>query len=562
MKKRLVVLSMVFLIVFATSGSALAKDKRGNQQQLNQSWLQNLNTVQHDKENDNEDNSQQIQVFFFDVPDNHWASKAIKNMRKLGVICGDPDGNFYPERTVTRAEFAKMLVLSLNLPLDQGTVQTFTDIPANFWGYKYIEAAQNYLTGYLNSNGQLSYQPQAPAVREDIIVALVKGLGLGSEQPDYSVLSNFVDADQISNNLKGYVAIAVKHNLVKGSLGLNGQYYLNPQGKLTRAEAAAFLDRIIQNNKVVVGDNQGDKVIIGQQPGTQQAPVLNTATVNGAILTLNYNESLDTNSVPSGSDFSVVVNGTVQAAPAGVTVSGSNVTIVMYQTVPAGSTVTLSYTPGTHPIRDLTGYNASALVNYQVSNGNATSDTTPPTWLQSSVLSVSNLSGTGLTLTWPQATDNVGVTAYRIYENGSLLTTLNGATTTYNVTGLTAGTQYTFQVQAGDAAGNWSTSVSTSVTTTALTDTQAPAWPAGSALTASSVTQNSLTLTWPQATDNVGVTAYRIYENGSLLATVSGSVNSYNVVGLTANTAHTFRVDAGDAAGNWATGPSLNAATI
>ncbi|MFX4262145.1 fibronectin type III domain-containing protein [Pelotomaculum propionicicum] len=186
-------------------------------------------------------------------------------------------------------------------------------------------------------------------------------------------------------------------------------------------------------------------------------------------------------------------------------------------------------------------------------------DTSAPTWPAGSSLTASGVTQNSLTLNWTAATDNKAVTGYRVYRNGSLLTTVTG--TSYNVTDLAAGTSYTFKVEAGDAAGNWSSSgPSANVTTSEAADTSAPTWPAGSSLTASGVTQNSLTLNWTAATDNKAVTGYRVYRNGSLIGSVTGT--SYNVTGLAAGTSYTFKVEAGDAAGNWSSsGPSANVTT-
>jgi parallel beta-helix repeat protein len=92
--------------------------------------------------------------------------------------------------------------------------------------------------------------------------------------------------------------------------------------------------------------------------------------------------------------------------------------------------------------------------NYMVG---APSDTTPPAWPTGSQLAASDITQTSLTLTWTAATDNIGVTAYRIYCNGQQIAEVPGDMLSYQVTDLAPGTQYTFQVQAGDAAGNWST---------------------------------------------------------------------------------------------------------
>jgi chitinase len=67
-------------------------------------------------------------------------------------------------------------------------------------------------------------------------------------------------------------------------------------------------------------------------------------------------------------------------------------------------------------------------------------------------------------LTWNAATDNVGVTGYRVYRNGVLVSTVSG--TSYTDTGLVAGTTYQYRVTAIDAAGNESTPGATTSGTT------------------------------------------------------------------------------------------------
>ncbi|OKJ05649.1 carbohydrate binding domain-containing protein [Kitasatospora sp. CB01950] len=77
-------------------------------------------------------------------------------------------------------------------------------------------------------------------------------------------------------------------------------------------------------------------------------------------------------------------------------------------------------------------------------------------------------------------------------------------------------------------------------------DTQPPTAPTGLVATATAATQVSLS--WGASSDNVGVTGYDVYRNGTPATTVTGT--SATVTGLTASTAYTFTVKAHDAAGN------------
>ena len=85
-----------------------------------------------------------------------------------------------------------------------------------------------------------------------------------------------------------------------------------------------------------------------------------------------------------------------------------------------------------------------------------------------------------------------------------------------------------------------------SFTGTSIPDTEAPTAP--TSLTASNITQISVDLSWTASTDNVGVSGYDIYQDGSLITNVSGT--TYQVIGLSASSAYSFTVRAKDAAGN------------
>lgn len=173
------------------------------------------------------------------------------------------------------------------------------------------------------------------------------------------------------------------------------------------------------------------------------------------------------------------------------------------------------------------------------------SDTTNPTTPTN--LASPSKTATTVSLSWTASTDNVGVTGYDIFKGGVIVGQTTGATS-FTVTGLTANTAYSFTVLAKDAAGNKSTvSTALPVTTTAL-DTQAPSIP-GSLIKSGTETSATVPLSWSASTDNVGVTGYNVYANGTIRAETT-SATSVTVDGLTANTTYVFTVKAKDAAGN------------
>ena len=169
--------------------------------------------------------------------------------------------------------------------------------------------------------------------------------------------------------------------------------------------------------------------------------------------------------------------------------------------------------------------------------GTDTEAPTVPANLQGIALSV-----TSAQLSWTASTDNVGVTGYRIYRNGSAIVT--SATTTYTDNGLTVGNTYSYTVTSFDAAGNESNhSLSVIVNTI---DQQAPTIPLNLQGIALSVT--SARLTWDASSDNVGVKAYRIYRNGVSLGSKTKTI--FYDFGLIAGNTYTYFITAFDAAGN------------
>lgn len=87
-------------------------------------------------------------------------------------------------------------------------------------------------------------------------------------------------------------------------------------------------------------------------------------------------------------------------------------------------------------------------------------------------LSAAAVSTSQINLSWTASTDNVGVTGYRIYRGGNQIATVTSGTT-YQNTGLTASTAYSYTISAYDAAGN-NSAQSSSVSATTLSGVPVP----------------------------------------------------------------------------------------
>ncbi|MDO6809278.1 ThuA domain-containing protein [Zobellia galactanivorans] len=165
-------------------------------------------------------------------------------------------------------------------------------------------------------------------------------------------------------------------------------------------------------------------------------------------------------------------------------------------------------------------------------------------------ISVEALTSSSLKLNWAASTDSVGVVNYRIFQDGKPITLV--VDTHYAITGLDADTEYVYTISALDAAENESpASVPFSVRTEKEEaqeeeDTTAPTVPGS--LTADTIGQVAIDLSWDEASDSVGVSGYKLYMNGEFFATVTQT--RYRVLNLTPGTEYAFSVSAFDVAEN------------
>jgi chitodextrinase len=167
-------------------------------------------------------------------------------------------------------------------------------------------------------------------------------------------------------------------------------------------------------------------------------------------------------------------------------------------------------------------------------------DSTPPT--PPGTPTFSNIAGTSATANWTAATDNVGVSGYDYRLNAGSWVAI-GNVLTRNLTNLVSVTNYTFEVRARDATGNLSSVRSGNFTTL---DSVAPTVPTNPSAASSSST--TATVSWTASTDNVAVTQYKVFRNGSQIGTSTSTGYTDNTV--SGSTAYSYRISARDAANN------------
>ena len=237
MYKKSISILLTLIMVLMVTGSAFA-------------------VVDYGTENRGVERKEYVQMFD-DVPTTHWAFEYISELVERNVLSGYPDGRFRPNNTVSRAEFAKIMVVAAGINADRPEYINnihFEDMQ-NHWANPFVNAGRNYLTGYV-SGGKRYFRPDQPALREDIAVAIVALKGYNTNLADLSIIrAMFKDYDAISLSIRPFVSTAVEKGLMSGY----PDETFRPQNTVTRAEAATMLWRAYQ-----YGKTEDIKIIPGQ----------------------------------------------------------------------------------------------------------------------------------------------------------------------------------------------------------------------------------------------------------------------------------------------------------
>lgn len=182
------------------------------------------------------------QVSFSDISESYWARGFIMELAQRGILTGFPDGKFYPDKPVTRAEFAALLA-SVFKQTKVRDAMSFRDVSANYWAYDGIREA--YEMGFLGAASGSQFKPYQSLTRLQILTALAKGLNYTSSSSSIEqILAVYRDAGAIPAEARSLVAAATERGIVVNYPNSNT---CSPNKVATRAEVAAFLYQAMVN---------------------------------------------------------------------------------------------------------------------------------------------------------------------------------------------------------------------------------------------------------------------------------------------------------------------------
>lgn len=175
----------------------------------------------------------------------HWAKSHIEKLYSLGIF--DEQSNFFsPNTPMGRYDFAVAIGKAVDLRVEVGnskkkntsTPSIFKDVSRTRPNYPYLVAAYN--KGVVTGVNSQTFNPEGNLTRQQAAAIMVRALGLEGKAPDPGFKTPYKDDAKILNYARDGVYVVTQLGLMSGSQG-----NFNPGGTLTRAQAAAILERFL-----------------------------------------------------------------------------------------------------------------------------------------------------------------------------------------------------------------------------------------------------------------------------------------------------------------------------
>ncbi len=173
---------------------------------------------------------------------NHWAKEYIEYGVEKGYIGGYQDGTFLPDKTVTRAEFSKMLNNAIKLTATGTAKADFSDVKSTDWYFNEVKKAEN--AGYIAGYDDKTFRPGNSVSRQEAAVMLSRIVIPTTERAN---IKTFGDGTTVDSWAVDAVTMIAAKGYIKGDEKGN----FNPKGALTRAQAAKLICEFVKNENVV-----------------------------------------------------------------------------------------------------------------------------------------------------------------------------------------------------------------------------------------------------------------------------------------------------------------------
>lgn len=213
----------------------------------------------------------------------HWSTEAVDRWSADGIFRGDENGNFLPDKEMTRAEFAQMLVNLMGYTEKAGT--GFADVPADAW---YADAISKLAAAGVMEGDGTNAMPTVPISREQAAVLLCRALYLEPGEKDGI---HFEDAYQVSSWARDAVAALAQRDMIQGV----GENHFAPALNINRSSVAQMVHNMVsayvtEDGAAVTGEQKGVVIIAAKdvtvKDGALAESLILAPKAAGATMTL------------------------------------------------------------------------------------------------------------------------------------------------------------------------------------------------------------------------------------------------------------------------------------
>ncbi len=184
----------------------------------------------------------------FDDIKNHENQTAIEALIARGIINGMTDTAYQPDETMTRAQFATIVVKALGLT--PKTVSVFKDVAAKEWYAAYVGTAYNY--GIVNGKTDTTFEPNGTITRQEaaaMVARAAKLCGMDTTLENYeilNVLAQFGDYSDVSEWARESIAFCYGENILDQS-----DLDIQPGRAILRGEIAQMIYNMLGSAKML-----------------------------------------------------------------------------------------------------------------------------------------------------------------------------------------------------------------------------------------------------------------------------------------------------------------------
>lgn len=172
----------------------------------------------------------------------HWANSFVELAAAKGLVDGVGGDKYDPNQTVTRAEFAAMLVRLLGQGAPSGSTSPYVDVKSGVWYFEEITKAKE--LGLLEFVRDESFKPDRALTREEMASMLARVVELEklSMTKEWISLDGYKDIGNVDDSRLEDVRLMVKLQIMTGT----GTSSFSPKAETTRAQTAVVLIRMLQ----------------------------------------------------------------------------------------------------------------------------------------------------------------------------------------------------------------------------------------------------------------------------------------------------------------------------